>query len=160
MKSLFGIYICVLFVLICTSCEKYESLNKEFHDVYGTWELIKASGGTIGLINPSFDQLTIVRSNENKVNQGMSKFADYQSHFKGELVAHGEIFIINQYTDVIWISFTNDPFPGSGKIAIESLGTNEMFLNISYPTYSLYTYSFIKVSNPSNDSFGIHQKSY
>ncbi len=149
MKSLSGILICFLFALICTSCEKYESLNEKFYDVYGTWKLIDYTDGSFAYTSPGIDHLTIVRSDEKKVIGGkLSKFADYQAHLDGELVESGEVCIINQFVDVVWIYFTNYPFPGSYQIAIESLDADEMVLNSTHPTYSGNVYSFIKIPNP------------
>ncbi len=148
MKSLSGILICFLFVLICTSCERYESLNEEFSDIYGTWKLIEygGSGGFI-YVQLGIDHLTIVRSDEKKFighfPNKLSKFANYQSYREGELWARGEVFIVEQYDDAIRIYFTNNAFNGSYQVAIESLDANEMIINTS-----IYDYSLIKVPNP------------
>jgi len=155
MKSLFGIILCILLVLICTSCEKYESLDVEYHDIFGTWELVEYfGGGEFGYVVTDIDQLTIVRSDEKKLigkfPNKMSKFANYQSYFKGELFASGEVVIADQYDDVVWISFTNDAFYGSGRIAISSLNANEMVLNRNHPSYYRIAYSFIKVPSTSD----------
>jgi hypothetical protein len=151
MKVLSCIFICFLFEVICTSCEKYESLNEKFYDVYGTWKLINYTNGSFAYTSPGIDHLTIVRSDEKKIIEGkFSKFADYQAHLEGELVESGEICITNQYDNVVWIYFTNNPFPVSNQIAIESLDENQMFLNAGHPEYTLPTYSFIKIPSPSD----------
>jgi len=151
MKDLFGILIFVFLALVCTSCEKYESLNVKYHDIFGTWKLIEYTDGIYGGSLPRIDHLTIVRSDEKKLigeyPNKLSKFADYKAHLEGELVGSGEVLIVNQFDDLIWISFTNNTFRGSNQIAIESLDKNEMILNSGYPEYTLQYYSFINVSN-------------
>ena len=120
MRSLFGILICFLFALVCTSCERFESLNDEFSDVYGTWKLVEY-GGSDGFMymHLGIDHLTIVRSDEKKFigkfPNKLSKFADYLSYREGGLFSSGEVFIMEQYDDAIRVHFTNSAFNGSNQ---------------------------------------------
>ena len=148
MKSLFGILLCISLVLICTYCERVESLNDEFSDVYGTWKLVEyGSSDGFMCMYLGIDNLTIVRSDEKKFigkfPNKFSKFADYQSYRDGELFSRGEVFILEQYDDAIQIHFTNSAFNGSNQVTIESLDANEMIINTG-----IYNYSLIKVINP------------
>ncbi len=146
MKHLFGLLVGVLLAMIFTSCEKYESLDAEYSHIYGTWKLVDySSGGTFRFVSSGIDHITIVRSNEKKVDDKRSKFADYQSYLNGNLVAEGEVNLTNQTENTVQINFTNHACNGCGALFLLSVDETEMsFKNIQVPI----TYSFVRVTLP------------
>ena len=130
MKTISRIALCILFSLILTSCERYENLNEQFTDIYGTWKNPDSFDGN-GIIDVKLleDKLIIVESSDKKLlgkfPNKLSKFADYQSFKKdGELLNSGEVYIKEQYDDGMVIFFTNS---GSlSLVTIKLLIANEM----------------------------------
>ena len=150
MKTISRIAFCFLFSLIWTSCERYEVLNEQFTDIYGTWKNPDSFGGDWygdvkknadssggdGIVDVRLweDKLIIVESSDKKFYgkfpNKLSKFADYQSFRKdGELHASGEVYIKEQYDDGIVIFFTYSS-NSIGLVVITSLSADEMVIEI------------------------------